>query len=134
MKIYLDFDGTVVEHAYPQIGNLNPGSFETMQKLQSAGHELILNTYRTDLKDGSFNNAIKFLNFNKKFKIKPILKRTRSKINPPDWNLEDFIKKQTIFIDDISKGIPLIKNIALEFGKMVDWAELDKQFVEKMIY
>ncbi len=134
MIIYLDFDGTVVEHAYPKIGMLNPGSFETIQKLQSAGHELILNTYRADLKDGLINNAMKFLNFNEKFKIEPILKKTRSKINPPDWNLVDFIKKQTIFIDDISKGIPLIKNIALEFGKMVDWIEIDKQFKKHAIY
>ena len=31
MIIYLDFDGTVVEHAYPENGELNPGSFETIQ-------------------------------------------------------------------------------------------------------
>ncbi|MEN9968378.1 MAG: hypothetical protein RIR94_552, partial [Bacteroidota bacterium] len=44
MTIYLDFDGTVVEHAYPQIGAPNPHALRVIGKLQAAGHQFILNT------------------------------------------------------------------------------------------
>ena len=46
MKIAVDFDGTIVEHDYPRIGKVMPFAFETLKELQSAGHEIILWTYR----------------------------------------------------------------------------------------
>ena len=33
MIIYLDFDGTVVEHAYPQIGANNPDALKVIRRL-----------------------------------------------------------------------------------------------------
>jgi len=48
MLIAIDFDGTIVEHAFPAIGNPLPNAFEVMKTLQDAGHELILNTCRED--------------------------------------------------------------------------------------
>ena len=48
--IAIDFDGTIVEDAYPNIGKPMIFAFETMKKLQSEGHRLILWTYRTDKK------------------------------------------------------------------------------------
>ena len=134
MKVYLDFDGTVVEHAYPNIGKLNPGSFAIIKKLQSAGHELILNTYRSDVDDGSIKEAINYLNLNKEFKIEPILKRTKRKLDPPEWDLNRFIKNNVMYIDDICKGTPMRNNISLKNGKMVDWIELDKQLIEYKLY
>jgi hypothetical protein len=50
MLIAVDFDGTIVEHAFPEIGKPQPGAFETMRALQAAGHKLILNTCREDTK------------------------------------------------------------------------------------
>jgi hypothetical protein len=46
MKIAVDFDGTIVEHMYPKIGKVMPFAFETLKELQSAGHDIILWTYR----------------------------------------------------------------------------------------
>jgi len=46
MKIAVDFDGTIVEHKYPQIGKTILFAFETMKELQKRGHILILWTYR----------------------------------------------------------------------------------------
>ena len=46
MNIFLDFDGTVVEHKYPAIGKYNQGAFDVVKKLIDAGHNIILNTYR----------------------------------------------------------------------------------------
>ena len=48
--IAIDFDGTIVEDAYPKIGKPMIFAFETMKKLQSEGHRLILWTYRSDRK------------------------------------------------------------------------------------
>jgi len=44
--IAVDFDGTIVEDAYPKIGKPLPFAFETLKELQTKGHRLILWTYR----------------------------------------------------------------------------------------
>jgi len=45
--IAVDFDGTIVEDAYPKIGKPMLFAFETLKKLQEEGHRLILWTYRS---------------------------------------------------------------------------------------
>ncbi len=42
MIIAVDFDGTIVEHKYPRIGNEIPFAIETLKKLQQERHTLIL--------------------------------------------------------------------------------------------
>ena len=42
MIIAVDFDGTIVEHRYPQIGNEIPFAIATLKKLQKEHHLLIL--------------------------------------------------------------------------------------------
>ena len=42
MLIAVDFDGTIVEHKYPAIGKELPFAIETLKKLQSERHKLIL--------------------------------------------------------------------------------------------
>ena len=46
LTIAVDFDGTIVEDAYPSIGKPQLFAFETLKKLQEDGHRLILWTYR----------------------------------------------------------------------------------------
>ena len=46
MLFVVDFDGTIVEDAYPNIGRPIIFAFETLKKLQEKGHILILWTYR----------------------------------------------------------------------------------------
>ena len=46
LTLAIDFDGTIVEDAYPKIGKPNAFAFETLKKLQQNGHRLILWTYR----------------------------------------------------------------------------------------
>ncbi len=48
--IAVDFDGTIVEDAYPSIGKPALFAFETLRKLQEKGYRLILWTYRCDKK------------------------------------------------------------------------------------
>lgn len=46
MTIAVDFDGTIVEHAYPKIGKEKPFALDTLRMLNSDGHKLILWTAR----------------------------------------------------------------------------------------
>jgi len=45
--IAVDFDGTIVDDAYPKIGKPRIFAFETLKRLQKDGHRLILWTYRS---------------------------------------------------------------------------------------
>ncbi len=47
MILAIDFDGTIVEHKYPQIGAEIPGACETIRDLYAAGHKIIIWTCRT---------------------------------------------------------------------------------------
>lgn len=46
MTIAIDFDGTIVEHRYPKIGNERPFAIETLKMLLKDRHRLILWTVR----------------------------------------------------------------------------------------
>ena len=47
MYIAVDFDGTIVEDQYPDIGKEKRFAFMTLKALQKEGHQLILWTYRS---------------------------------------------------------------------------------------
>lgn len=47
LTIAVDFDGTIVEHKYPEIGKEIMFAFDTLKALQKQGHRLILWTFRT---------------------------------------------------------------------------------------
>ena len=47
LTIAVDFDGTIVEHAYPKIGKEMIFAFDTLRRLQSRGHRLILWSFRS---------------------------------------------------------------------------------------
>lgn len=46
MTIAVDFDGTIVEHAYPKIGKEMPFATETLRQLIQDRHKLVLWTVR----------------------------------------------------------------------------------------
>lgn len=127
MTIYLDFDGTVVEHHYPALGAPNPHALRLIAKLQANGHQLILNTYRADLNDGSLEEALTYLN--SRCEIEPITEHLEVKLNPPRFDLKEALQLNELYIDDISEGIPMRRNKALEYGMMVDWIELERLLI-----
>ena len=133
MLIHLDFDGTVVEFDYPRIGKLNPGCEEVVQKLRSAGHEIVLNTYRADLNDGTLEEAHVFLKEIGIFSMNQEIKTNEKKVKSPEWNLLSFIENKVLFIDDDTPNIPLRPCVECHL-KMVDWLEIDKQFLAYKIY
>lgn len=42
MTIAVDFDGTIVEHEYPEIGKEKAFAIDTLKRLQEEGHRIIL--------------------------------------------------------------------------------------------
>lgn len=58
----VDFDGTIVEHAYPEIGDPLPGALETLRELAALGYRLVLNTCREDTRRRQYlTEAVRWL-------------------------------------------------------------------------
>jgi hypothetical protein len=55
MIIAVDFDGTIVENKFPEIGRPIPGAFGALRKLKLMCHKLILWSCRSN-NDPSFNH------------------------------------------------------------------------------
>ncbi|MGM9714077.1 MAG: BT0820 family HAD-type phosphatase [Prevotella sp.] len=72
MIIAVDFDGTIVEHAYPKIGKEKIFATDTLRQLINDGHQLILWTVREgDLLDEAVEwcrkRGVEFYAINKDF-------------------------------------------------------------------
>lgn len=117
MHICIDFDGTIVDHAFPEIGAPVPGAIDWMKKLQSAGANLILWTVRCN--ESSYgkvlDDAVNYLESNgiSLFGVNE---------NPVQ---KSFSKSQKayghIYIDDAAFGCPLIEIDG--FNQLcVDWS------------
>jgi hydroxymethylpyrimidine pyrophosphatase-like HAD family hydrolase len=103
--IAVDFDGTIVEDAYPEIGSPKIFAFETLKELRDDGHRLILWTYRNGSRldeavEFCEKNGIEFYAVNKNYPEEVFEGRVSRKINAD------------IFIDD--------RNI----GGMLGWGEI----------
>lgn len=95
--IAVDFDGTIVEHKYPQIGKEMLFAFATLKALQLKGHKLILWTIRTgdllqEAVDYCKQNGVEFYAVNKNYPEEELDEKTSRKLNAD------------VFIDDRSIG------------------------------
>lgn len=97
MLIAVDFDGTIVEHRYPEIGKEIPFATATLKQLIRDGHRLILWTVRTgDLLDEAVawchKRGVDFYAVNKSYPEEIVDAKTSRKI------------KADVVIDDINVG------------------------------
>ncbi|MDP3481554.1 MAG: hypothetical protein Q8R88_17455 [Desulfoprunum sp.] len=122
MYICVDFDGTVVDHRYPDIGEPVPGAIKWLLRLQACGARLILFTMRSDgPKTGNLltearqyleKNAVKLYGIN----TNPDQKEWTS--SPKAYG--------NIYIDDLAFGCPLIQ--PKDFARpCVDWKKVGPQ-------
>ena len=61
--ICVDFDGTIVDHRFPEIGDEVPSAIATLKRLETMGAKIILFTMRSDI-DGErpvLTEAVQFL-------------------------------------------------------------------------
>jgi hypothetical protein len=133
MKIYLDFDGTVVEHYFPEIGMENPHAIQVIARLQAAGHDIVLNTYRADIDQKHVYEALDYIHSFEEIK-QDIEKFLPQKLEPRSFDLEVAKESKQLYIDDIAEGIPMRRNSVLESGMMVDWIELEKILEEAGLF
>ncbi len=106
--IAVDFDGTIVEDAYPDIGEPKIFAIETLQELKKDGHRLILWTYRNgerlqEAVDFCKKKGVEFYAVNKNYPEEIFEGKVSRKINAD------------IFIDD--------RNI----GGMLSWGEIYRE-------
>jgi hydroxymethylpyrimidine pyrophosphatase-like HAD family hydrolase len=95
--IAVDFDGTIVEHAYPAIGKEMLFAFATLRELQKKGHKLVLWTFRAGpLLEEAVQycraNGIEFYAVNKNYPEEQMNENVSRKLNAD------------IFIDDRNVG------------------------------
>lgn len=93
-KLAIDFDGTIVEDAYPGIGQAKMFAFETLLKLQAEGHRLILWTYRhgqalQDAVDFCRKNGLEFYAVNSSFEGEVFDSATQSRKLDADLFIDD---------------------------------------------
>lgn len=93
-KIAVDFDGTIVDDAYPSIGKPKIFAFETLKRLQSEGYRLILWTYRhgktlEEAVQFCKNNGIEFYAVNSSFEGEVFDSATQSRKLDADWFIDD---------------------------------------------
>jgi len=97
VKIAVDFDGTIVEHAYPEIGKEMLFAFMTLKEIEKKGALLILWTFRAgkeldEAVDYCRQNGIEFYAVNRNYPEEVFDETISRKINAD------------IFIDDRNVG------------------------------
>lgn len=119
-QVSVDFDGTLVMHDFPFIGNEVPDAARILRALYSAGHTLILSTMRYGnellaaekwVKDRDIH--ISYVNRN------PMFETGSRKIY------------SHLHIDDHNLGTPLIFDRMIHHKPFVDWIACEKLLKEK---
>ena len=119
--IAVDFDGTIVTHAYPAIGREVPNAFRVLKKLQEQGTQLILWTMRSGDRLAEAvayceAKGITFWGINE---------------NPAQKEWTDSPKAYApIYIDDAALGCPTLWDEATA-RQMVNWRDVEAILVRR---
>ena len=126
MFIAIDFDGTIADHTFPDVGEAVPDAFKWIKEFKAAGAILILWTIRSDGgKHGdTLSRAIAFCEENG-------VVFDRINENPQRWSTSNKAYAH-VYIDDTAFGCPLIDN-PREGGKpLVDWNVVGPAVLEQL--
>lgn len=115
MIIALEFDGVIVEDAFPRIGEEKPFAFDTLKKLRKRGHTLILWSRRTgksldEAVEFCRQNGMEFYAVNKSYPEEELDNDVSRKVNAelfidnrmqtdlPDWGaIYQMIKRNKVY-------------------------------------
>ena len=94
IKIAVDFDGTIVDHKYPEIGKEKLFAFQTLRELEKKGALLILWTFRTGKEleqalEFCKKNGIEFYAVNRNYPEETYDERTVSRKINADIYIDD---------------------------------------------
>jgi hypothetical protein len=133
MKIAVDFDGTIAEFMFPEIGPPVPGAFEWMGRWQEAGGRLILWTcrgtygelYAPELRSDRLGEAVEFCRENGiEFEVVNQDTEDRS-FSSSNKAMAD------VYVDDAAFGCPLIP-ATVSSRPMVDWSIVGPAILERI--
>lgn len=121
MFICVDFDGTIVDHVYPEIGQPVPHAIKWLKKFNEQGADLILFTMRSDEKKKRqvLSEAVDYLKANgiKLFAVNENPTQTSWTNSPKAYG--------HFYIDDSAVGCPLIHPEGFN-RPCVDWEKIGK--------
>lgn len=128
MYIAVDFDGTIVEHRYPDIGAPVPGAVRWLKQFIEAGAKVILWTMRSDNESHGptltqaveycRNNGIELFGVNN---------------NPTQSTWTQSPKAYAhLYIDDAAYGCPLLESPRVGGRPFVDWDALGPIVMQKL--
>lgn len=125
--IAIDFDGTIVQHEFPEIGREVPGAFFWMKEFQKRGAKLILWTMRSYDGDDEMGdtltpaiehcreNGVEFIGHNE---------------NPLETWSTSHKQYAHLYIDDAAFGTPLVHQ--WQEKPYVDWKVVGPKVVEML--
>lgn len=127
--IAVDFDGTVVTHDYPKVGETVPNAVEVLKELQDKGYKMILYTMRSDDKLQDAVNWFKSNNVE--------LYGVNENPSQKTWTKSTKVYAHR-YIDDAAIGAYLIHNSNNWLGKnfpvhkrpYVNWRMVREEFVD----
>lgn len=117
MIIAVDFDGTIADHRYPDIGVAVPGAFDWLKRYREAGATLILLTMRHDgeRQGPTLKEAVEFCRTNG-------VEFDHVNCNPKQKTWTDSPKCYAqVYIDDAAACCPLRENPRAGGRPYVDW-------------
>jgi hypothetical protein len=127
MYICVDFDGTIVDHCFPEIGTEAPGALNWLRRLQDQGARLILFTMRSDSGVGGnlLSDAVQFLQRNK-------IELYGVNMNPDQVGWTESPKAYgDVYVDDAAFGCPLIRPEGFS-RPCVDWEIVGPALLERL--
>lgn len=118
--IAVDFDGTCVEHEFPNVGQDVPHADRVLRRLAANGCKLILWTMRSDSDEGKpLTDAVKWF----KDKNIPLFGINE---NPSQKNWTQSPKAYAaLYIDDAALGCPLKPSPKTGNRPIVDWEQVE---------
>ncbi|TKB27168.1 hypothetical protein FCL47_08290 [Desulfopila sp. IMCC35006] len=128
MYICVDFDGTVVDHRYPEIGEPVPVAVAWLKRLQFLGAKIILFTMRSNRADGMnlLQDAVRYMEENgiQLFGVN----------RNPDQDIWTSSPKAygEVYVDDSGFGCPLIQPEGFA-RPCVDWKKVGPQLEHMLL-
>jgi len=125
MLIAIDFDGTVVTHEFPHVGQ-DIGAVPVLQALVAKGHKIMLWTMRSELQPDSFRDAVEW------FKAHDI-PLMGINLNPTQKWSSSHKQFADLYIDDAALGCPLKYDSTISERPFVDWEAVEKMLKDRKI-
>lgn len=120
--ICIDFDGTMVTHDWPYIGEEIPYGIHIIKKIISQGHKIILHTMREGIQ---LDEAIEWCR-NRDIRFDYINEN-------PEKDTASRKVYAHVYIDDHGIGVPLILNEHYHRKPFVDWKGIESLLIKNKI-